>query len=54
MADLVENKLEHRLVEKFSVNRVCIQADGSRSGAPMELDLSQLCSPADLDGRVKL
>lgn len=54
MADLVENNLEHQLVEKFAVNRVCARADGSRSGAPTELDLSQLCSLADLNGPIDM
>lgn len=49
VADLIEDNLEPQLVQKFAVNRVCAHVDGSRSGAPTELDLSQLCSPADLD-----
>ncbi|KAJ3575067.1 hypothetical protein NP233_g1353 [Leucocoprinus birnbaumii] len=48
VADLIEGSLEPNLVEKFAVNRVHGRVDGSRSGAPTELDLNQLCSPRDL------
>lgn len=49
VVDLIEDKLEPALVEKFAVNRVHGRVDQSRSGLPIELDLSQLCLPADLD-----
>lgn len=49
VTDIIEDKLEPDLVEKFSVNRVRERADKSRSGAPTELHLNQLCSLEDLD-----
>ncbi|KXN85293.1 L-pipecolate oxidase [Leucoagaricus sp. SymC.cos] len=48
VADLIEDNLEPALVEKFAMSRAHVRLDGSRSGAPMELDLSRLCLPADL------
>lgn len=49
VADLVEGTLEPTLVKKFAADRVHGRVDSSRSGAPTELDLSQLCSPEDLN-----
>jgi sarcosine oxidase/L-pipecolate oxidase len=49
VADLIEDKLEPALVKKFAVDRVHGRVDQSRSGLPIELDTSQLCSPPDFD-----
>jgi len=49
VADLIEDKMEHSLVEKFSVKRMREQTDKSRSGPSVELDLNQLCSLEDLN-----
>lgn len=49
VADLIENDLEPALVKKFAIDRVHGRIDQSRSGLPIELDLSQLCLPPDFD-----
>ncbi|KAF9451499.1 FAD dependent oxidoreductase [Macrolepiota fuliginosa MF-IS2] len=49
VADLIEDKLEPALLEKFSLNRLRGRPDPSRSGDTIELDLNQLCSLTDLD-----
>jgi hypothetical protein len=49
VADAIEGKLSPDLVAKFAVDRTPNQIDESRSNlAPVELDLSQLCTPKDL------
>ncbi|KAJ7818206.1 FAD dependent oxidoreductase, partial [Mycena olivaceomarginata] len=49
VADAIEDKLSPDLVAKFAVDRTPNQIDESRSNlAPVELDLSQLCTPKDL------
>ncbi|KAJ6589812.1 FAD dependent oxidoreductase [Mycena vulgaris] len=49
VADAIERKLSPELVAKFAVDRTPNQADESRLGRVVqELDLSQLCTPQDL------
>ena len=54
VADLVEEKLDPVLRAKFAVERKTFGSDPLRSGldAVLKLDLSQLCTPADLDPRI--
>ena len=52
VADLVEEKLDPVLRAKFAVERKTFGPDPSRSGAVLKLDLSQLCTPADLDPKI--
>ncbi|KAF8911466.1 FAD dependent oxidoreductase [Gymnopilus junonius] len=48
VADLIEDKLDTQLVEKFSVDRQVLKVDLSRTGAPVKLDLNDLYQPEDL------
>ena len=48
VADLIEDKLDTQLRQKFSLTRQILKADLSRSGQPMKLDLKDLYEPKDL------
>ncbi|KAJ7502939.1 FAD dependent oxidoreductase [Mycena galericulata] len=49
VADVIEEKLGAELVAKFALNRIPKAADESRPGEiARELDLTQLCTPEDL------
>ncbi|KAJ7928452.1 hypothetical protein B0H13DRAFT_1967323 [Mycena leptocephala] len=48
VADAIEGKLSPELVAKFALDRVPNQIDESRRDTAQELDLSQLCTPEDL------
>ncbi|TFK44882.1 FAD dependent oxidoreductase [Crucibulum laeve] len=48
VADLVQDKLDPLLVQKFAIDRTPVHSDLSRSGQVVELDLNQLCTPSDL------
>ncbi|KAK2463141.1 hypothetical protein APHAL10511_004796 [Amanita phalloides] len=48
VADVVEEKLDSELVQKFAVYRTYNSTDQSRSGTASELHLDDLCTPEDL------
>ncbi|CAA7258995.1 unnamed protein product [Cyclocybe aegerita] len=48
VADLVEDKLDQKVVEKFAVDREVAKAGASRTGQAVPLDLKELYSPEDL------